>query len=458
MFRRNLRRKAEGGRGRVATSLLAPRSSRVAPRRGVLLLVVLSMLVLFMLVGTAFLMTSSQTGKSALSNAKKDRVGNYGTKLLDRALMEVLRDTDNVNSVVRYHSLLRDVYGTDGFQGVIYKPATVDLNLVANNKEFQYQPTTFAGITANAATLPPLGPTQGQFIDIYVRSLAWDIPNNASLDDPLTPSVREGKGETGQLFFADLRHLLKLERNVYGQPQLHTMPLTKGYYNGCLLTITTGPASGQSARILDYEYVADIPPTQVAQQNTNLGYIPTRLFRFRVMAFQRADGQPLQVDTSAARSPEIMDLAGATFIVNGRAYGGTGAGYNPLTTAAQPKLSAAEFFPLANGDQYGAELALLPNSVYFNPLSATTIGSAPGFAGPFGILVPASSIPPTGIPKLNNPTPVPTAATFYNYPTFVGPGGANEPYDAADFQNMGFALQTVTPRAQGRVVQASTLR
>ncbi len=42
---------------------------------------------------------------------------------------------------------------------------------------------------------------------------------------------------------------------------------------------------------------------------------------------------------------------------------------------------------------------------------------------------------------------------YFNYPTYAGPGGANEGYDAADFQNMFLALQTVSPRSQGRVVQ-----
>ena len=71
--RRNLGRKAEGRRGRARSS-----------RRGVLLLVVLSMLVLFMLVGTAFMMSSSLGNKASKGNASLNRVGNNGTKLLDR--------------------------------------------------------------------------------------------------------------------------------------------------------------------------------------------------------------------------------------------------------------------------------------------------------------------------------------------------------------------------------------
>jgi len=420
----------------------------------VLLLVVLSMLVLFMLVGTTFLMSSNQQGKTASASSKLNRVGNHGTRLLDRAMLEMLRDTDNINSAIRFHSLLRDVYGTDGFQGVVYRPGVNGVNLATP----EGQATRYAGGTV----AQQLGPTQGQFIDIYVRALGWDTSTNPqrSLDDPLTSAVNESSG-SGQLFYPDLRHLLKLERNVYGQPQLHSMPVTKGYYNGCLLTITSGAASGQTTRILDYEYIADIPPTQAAQQNTNLGYVPTRLFRFRVMAFQRADGQPLQIG-NPTRSPELSDLAGATFIVNGRAYGGTGAGFNPLTTAAQPKLSALEFFALPNGDVYGAELALLPNPIHFNALDGLRfnpaspiplVGSAAGATGPFGTLVPAANAP--NIPKLN-PLPAANApANQYVYPTFVGLGGANESYDAPDFQNIFLGLQSVTPRAQGRVVQSN---
>src|SRR5262249_2216747 len=140
------------------------RYSQTSSRRGVLLLVVLSMLVLFMLIGTAFLMSSSQEQKTAKSMAKVDSNGNFATKLLDDALLQILRDTQNPYSVVRYHSLLRDVYGTNGLQGVIYSPTTVDFTIADG------QCTRFAGAT----TPIPLGPTNGQFIDIYVRALGWD--------------------------------------------------------------------------------------------------------------------------------------------------------------------------------------------------------------------------------------------------------------------------------------------
>ena len=297
-------------------------------------LVVLSMLVLFMLIGTAFMMSSSQTRSSANASAKKDRVGNLGTRLLDRALLQVIRDTENPDSAIRYHSLLRDVYGTQGFQGVVYSPETLNLATALG------QVSRFAGGTADVLATPvreELGPTSGQFIDIYVRQLAWDGTTNASLDDPFT-SVTEHNGVT-KLTQPDSRHIVKLDQNVLGQAQLYAMPLTKGYFNGCLLTMTSGAAAGQTARIVDYEHVADIAPLSGSPTGTT--YYPTRLLRFRVMAFQRKDGQPLQINPDPQRTPEIRDLAGASFVVNGRAFGGTGAGYNPMAVVGQPKLSCA---------------------------------------------------------------------------------------------------------------------
>src|SRR5215475_14336301 len=94
---RSTTQKAEAKRRRKAA-----RRSRAAARRGVLLLVVLSMLVLFMLVGTAFLMSSNQSREAMKDAAKQDRLGDLATRNLDRAMMQLLRDTENQISVIRY--------------------------------------------------------------------------------------------------------------------------------------------------------------------------------------------------------------------------------------------------------------------------------------------------------------------------------------------------------------------
>lgn len=412
-------RKGEDGRRGVCQWPFARRSSR----RGVLLLVVLSMLVLFMLIGTAFLMTSSHSRDAAKGSAKKDRVGNHATRLLDRALLQLLRDTENPHSVVRTHSLLRDLYGVDGFEARVLGLRNTDPLYAAQ----------FAG-----ASLPgspsPLGHTQGQFIDIFVRPLSWSPTKE---NDPATPE------NESLLTTPDARHVVRLERDVTGTPVVHRLPLAKGYYNGCLLTMTSGPAQGQSTRIVDYE----------AQVINN---VP--IYRFRVMAFSRADGTPLQLRGAAERLPnlEIRDLVddatglGHSFIVNGRAFSGTGVGYNALADPGvpsqrppQPRLSAVELFLTAPDAALGAELALLPNAAYFNPRTSLVASPPPNLSDPFRMPTPL-----TGFARLNDPS-----AALFTYGGYSGPGDANESYDAADFQNMFLASLTVTPRSQGRVVQ-----
>src|SRR5262245_45174082 len=96
---------------RVKRRKLGARSSMAigSSRRGVLLLVVLSMLVLFMLIGTAFLMSSSQQKTSAVASGKKDRVGSLATKKLDEAVLNLIRGSDNPHSVLRGQDLLSDL-------------------------------------------------------------------------------------------------------------------------------------------------------------------------------------------------------------------------------------------------------------------------------------------------------------------------------------------------------------
>jgi hypothetical protein len=304
----------------VPKSEIVRRRSR-PERRGVLMLVVLSVLVLFMLIGTAFLMTSKHENDSAKGYAKDDRVGNKPDKELDRALRNLLRDTENPHSVARYHSLLRDLYGGDGFQAVV-------------------QRGEYAGVTelGGAGTG---GPTIGQLIDIYI-----------TLDTTVTPPVAA----------------YKIDRDPLGQIVPHPLATTRGYYNGQLLTIARGPAAGQTTRILDYEVV-----NRDAMTGT-----PTQ-WRFRVMSFPRTDGQPL-VSNSVAPF-EITDLTNVVFLVNGRALNGTGAGYNPLARLGDGRLNAVEFGQVA-GDWLGMEVALTPNPVHLN---LPTVGASnpaitpPGF-------------------------------------------------------------------------------
>ncbi|MCH2119269.1 MAG: hypothetical protein MK161_16395, partial [Pirellulales bacterium] len=312
-------------------------------RRGVLLLVVLSMLVLFMMIGTAFLMTSDMYRKGSKAAAKEGRVGNPPRELLDRALYQLLRDTNNQFSAVRYHSLLRDMYGTDGFE--------------ATAAEAQF---------AMGTSSP--NPTQGQFIDIAIN---------------LQSGVR------------------KLHRTIDNLPIGHSLPPNKGYYNGALLTFTSGPARNQSFRVIQYE--------------TNAG----NQYWLRLMAVPHAN-------MTVVNPPG--QLAGHSFIVNGRPYNGTGVGYNLTAMAGTARLSAmAAILPSLENSSFYAEVALTPNSVSFATLPANVESLDED--------VTSLAMDPENI--------------LVDYGHYPGVGDCDESYDAPDFQNMFLAHETVMPVAKG---------
>ncbi len=374
-------------------------------RRGVLLLVVLSLLTLFLLVGTAFLVVSSQYRSGAKVVEKKSRSSLQPGDLTDRAVRQLLRDTGNPYSVIRYHSLLRDMYGTDGFVANVFVPNALGAAT-----------PRYAGAAPASTGAAALGRTNGQIIELWVQ----DAPV-VGLPEP--------------------RSVVQLEADpITGLPVDATLPATNGYFNGCLLTMLTGPARGQSTRILDYHYDATL-----------------NAVRLRVVAFPRADGAPLTPGGTAAANAQLAELVrdplnfvGHTFMVNGRALNGTGVGLNVLATVGDERLNAMEAITIPGVGLAGAETALLPNAVTFNPALSVRYDPIAAMAGsgdpsnPFDGRHPAAAFT-----SLNQP-----GAALY--PSFVGPGDADESYDAADFQNMFLALQSVTPRPRGRVIDPNS--
>ncbi|MEM1303866.1 MAG: hypothetical protein AAGG46_03165, partial [Planctomycetota bacterium] len=311
MSARNIRAAARRRAARRHVQNLRARNVAAKQRRGVLLLVVLSLLVLFSLLGTAFLATSVSYRTSARVQEQANRVSLQPGDLMERALMQLLRDTNNPHSSIRYHSLLRDMYGTDGFAGRVYAP----------NVGNTFGDATAVGTASNAAlptysgadgTFAGLGPTRGQLVDFYIDSETLQL--NTEIES--TPAESDDAGP------------FELELDANGLRVTHQLSVTDGYYNGSLLTFTSGPASGQTCRIVDYDYVGD-----QAGFLLNNG-LPSPMFRVRVVAFARADGAALTVD-NGARFLELTDLVqqdfagnyyGHSFIVSGRPFNGTGVG------------------------------------------------------------------------------------------------------------------------------------
>lgn len=109
--------------------------ARATERRGILLLVVLSLLVLFLLVGTSFIVSSNQyrLAQKALAAASSPETmlnSQQQQGLLDEVMNQVVRDTSNPHSSLRYHSLLRDIYGEDGIYAEL--PSDTTLSFAPN--------------------------------------------------------------------------------------------------------------------------------------------------------------------------------------------------------------------------------------------------------------------------------------------------------------------------------------
>ena len=92
---------------------------RPQKRRGILLLIVLSLLVLFVLIGVTFVVVANQYTRSAIAAGKYEMTGDDPSQELDSALYSILRGSANPGDLTYRHSILSDLYGRDGFIGTV---------------------------------------------------------------------------------------------------------------------------------------------------------------------------------------------------------------------------------------------------------------------------------------------------------------------------------------------------
>lgn len=89
-------------------------------RRGITLLFVVSMIVLFLLMGTTFVIVANDFHRSSRQRNEKSRFEVDPQPIIENTFYQILRgpELDNVDSPLRGHSLLEDMYGY-GFTGTI---------------------------------------------------------------------------------------------------------------------------------------------------------------------------------------------------------------------------------------------------------------------------------------------------------------------------------------------------
>src|SRR3954466_3999184 len=81
-------------------------------RRGIVLLMVVSLLALFVLLGATFTLVALQALNASKLELKQQQTGDPPDTEMDLVLGQILFDTQ-ARTVLQYHSLLRDLYGYD---------------------------------------------------------------------------------------------------------------------------------------------------------------------------------------------------------------------------------------------------------------------------------------------------------------------------------------------------------
>ncbi len=276
-------------------------------RRGILLLVVLSLLVLFVLVGVTFMVTASQYRRAAASAARIGRSGDTPKTLMDITIRQIVRDTHDSRSGLFGQSLLRDHYGDDGAKHTI-SPA---IPVTSSTNQF----------------------TRFQFVT-----------------------------------------------NVNDRPT--------GYYNGAVLTYTSGPAAGESTRVI--RYINNFNPTT----NTGVG----------TLVVVNTDHAPTNFDE---------------FVLNGIPFNGTGAGYSSI-----PEYSTAGGSSETQPVTFGLDSVL--------PIQGNT--ALPSLGTPYFMAhLPIYSHYGS---MVDSNWPIASADPVMITPEDVWRGGMDEPYDVADLQNL----------------------
>ncbi|MGH7194705.1 MAG: hypothetical protein ACREJM_14395, partial [Candidatus Saccharimonadales bacterium] len=300
------------------------------------------LLTLMSLMGLTLVMVTAQGRLSALAASRKGLQSAHDNQELATVMTQVATGSTDPNSSFGAHGLLEDIYGLPQFFGRI-APSTsvfpVGQTVVG---------TTFVS-----------GGNNGTLLQLVVVAAA--------------PSGAAGLGpQNGQQY---------------------VLPQYSGAFCGQVITMLTGPAAGQSARVTGYYYNPNLQ-LAVLQCSSFGGVVP---------------------DT------------GDEFMINGRPFSGTGFGLDltKFQTGAGANWMAPYTQP-AFGGTVGPLLAAVEN--------------------PAAVVGPQANLPATGMPYAYLPNHARLGITSYaptgagTYWDVAGPGGANETYDAPDFQNLMLAM------------------
>ncbi|HVX12626.1 MAG TPA: hypothetical protein VHC22_15710 [Pirellulales bacterium] len=317
-------------------------------RRGVILLVVMVLLALMTLLCLTLVLVTAQGRLSALAAARNPVQSATNSNDLTTARTQIVAGSADPNSAFGAHGLLEDIYGLPQFFGQI-----------APNNGVVPSVLPIGETSTGAASVS--GGNNGSLLQLLI------VPGNINA----TGASGVGLQSANQ----------------------YVLPYNSGAFCGQVITMLTGPAAGQSARVVGYYY-----------NNFVGGQIAS-----------------MQVSSFAGLVPNPGD----SFMINGRPFSGTGFGLDLTRFQAPPSNPAGPWAAPYTQPGYAGTGPLL-----------SAFESATSLTNPVASNMPYAYLPNHA--RIGLTSYLPNGAGTYWDP--AGPGGANEPYDAPDFQNLMLAM------------------
>ncbi len=264
--------------------------SKTKNRSGITLLFVISMIVLFLLMGTSFVVMAIQFRRTSDGRAGMQTRRDDARTLVNRAVYDLLRGPtlDNVFSPLRGQSLLADQYGY-GVKAYVRTASFIDPLVTASNNQLLVIQLDSAPDAADPNAVGPMIP-EHQYFETY------SVDN-----DYFNPVNHQDFSDQG------------------------------GTYDGQVLTFVSGPGTGISTRIVSYVVSLDAA-----------GVVLNRQF---VLMPQWDDHDDAFV------AANIGNLVNSQVLINGREFSGTGSGfYDDMIVRDDAALSADALLPNRVGE------------------------------------------------------------------------------------------------------------
>lgn len=349
-------------------------------RDGLILLVVLGMLSLFSLLAISFMVVSSQSRASNFGRARRDFRGTPPAKLLDATIRQVLRGTQDTNSVWWHNSLLGDLYG----------------NAVIEDH-----------------TAAPDYSTADGVLQLESRLTLRDNPNRL----PAKSGANWGPSTVLPIPASALEAPRILEGHYMRIPLQWTPVLPKQHdaWNGRILTFLEGPLQGQSYRVIRYlgevELTTDLP---TSVDRTSLHFEQASQYSVTIDLAE----SDLQLISINGGTRNFADWLNANINGFSLCYASSTDAYSMMLNSA-PQNSVGYGFAQGAIDQTMANAALIPALSHL--------------AAPQNAFPPASATQPYR--NLSTALAINLSHIHRGNLGFEPTGDADESYDAADFSN-----------------------